>query len=189
MAELMLVMISSLLHTDSGNMKEKFIKNAVLAYYAVHAGIAARREPSGLSEEDQLRPDLQLLLDQHNLLIRCDYCSPYLSLSLHKPQTQFKTAHQACEAKKSKYKQLAEQQKAEFLPFAIESFGGFCHSARNLIRTIVTFANDYLSAWSKEKKRSSLTSTQPSLVQFSAGMLSHLSPPIEHQRGLVDFSL
>jgi hypothetical protein len=62
---------------------------------------------------------------------------------LHKSQTQLKTAHQACEAKKSKYKQLAEQQKAEFIPFAIESFGGLSHSARNLIRTIATFANNH----------------------------------------------
>jgi hypothetical protein len=64
---------------------------------------------------------------------------------LHKSQTQLKTAHQAWEAKRSKYKQLAEQQKAEFIPFAIESFGGLSHSARNLIQTIATFATDHLS--------------------------------------------
>jgi hypothetical protein len=125
--------------------------NAVLAYYSVHAGIAARREPSGLSEEDHLRPDLQLLLDQHNLLIDVTIVHPTCPSHLHKSQTQFKTAHQACEAKKSKYKQLAEQQKAEFIPFAIGSFGGLSYSARSLIWTTATFANDHLSAWSKGK--------------------------------------
>jgi hypothetical protein len=70
---------------------------------------------------------------------------------LRKSQTQFKAAHQACEAKRSQYKHLAEQQKGVFLRFAIESFGGFSHSARRLIRTIATFANDDLSAWSKEE--------------------------------------
>jgi hypothetical protein len=90
--------------------------NAVLAYYSVHAGIAARREPSGLSEEDQLRPDLQLLLDQHNLLIDVTIVHPTCPSHLHKSQTQLKTAHQACEAKKSKYKQLADNRKQSLFP-------------------------------------------------------------------------
>jgi len=137
----------------------------VLAYYSVHAGIAARREPSGLSDEDQLRPDLQLLLDQHNLLIDVTIVHPTCPSHLHKSQTQLKTAHQACEAKKNKYKQLAEQQKAVFIPFAIESFGGLSHSARNLIRTIATFANDHLSAWSKEEIITNINSAIACAVQ------------------------
>jgi hypothetical protein len=113
----------------------------------------------------QVNDSLQLVLDQHNLLIDVTIVHLTCPSHLHKSQTQLKTAHQACEAKKSQYKQLAEQQKAEFLAFAIESFGGLSHSARNLNRTIATFANDHLSAWSKEEIITNINSAIACAIQ------------------------
>jgi hypothetical protein len=42
----------------------------------------------GFSDEDQLRPHLQLLLDQHNLLIDVTIVHPTCPSHLHKSQTQ-----------------------------------------------------------------------------------------------------
>jgi hypothetical protein len=64
------------------NLRHDQVK-AVLAYYAVHAGIAARREPNGLSDEDQLRSDLALFLDQYNLLIDVTIAHPTYPSHLH----------------------------------------------------------------------------------------------------------
>jgi hypothetical protein len=157
----------------------------VLAYYSVHAGIVARREPSGLSEEHQLRPDLQLLLDQHNLLIDVTIVHPTCPSHLHKSQTQFKTAHQACEAKKSKYKQLAEQQKAEFIPSPLRVLDDSLTQRGNLILTIATFANDHLSAWSKEEIITNINSAIACAVQRGNAITALVPLSLS---GLLDFS-
>jgi len=43
--------------------------NRALELYSQHAGIVARVEPSGLTEDNRIRPDLQLLMDQYNKLV------------------------------------------------------------------------------------------------------------------------
>src|SRR5207253_2819280 len=77
--------------------------------------------------------------------------SSYMSISLKQAQTQLQTAHESCEAKKNQYRKLALQE-AEFIPFAIEAYGGLSASALNLINEISLFAPHDLSAWSKEIK-------------------------------------
>ena len=45
-----------------------------------------------------------------------------------------------------------------FIPFAVESFGGLSDSATDLINEISVFASEHLSAWSKEEIIDDLTS-------------------------------
>ena len=80
-------------------------------------------------------------------------------------QTQLKTAHDACENKTTKYIQLAQQHGADFVPFAVESFGGLSDSATDLINEISVFASEHLSAWSKEEIIDDLTSAIACAVQ------------------------
>ena len=56
-------------------------------------------------------------------------------------QTQLKTAQDACETKTNKYMKLAQQQSADFVPFALESYGGISDSANDLINEIYLLAN------------------------------------------------
>jgi hypothetical protein len=139
--------------------------NCMLALYALHAGIVARREPSGLSHDNRTRPDLQLIMDQYNKLIDVTIVHPTCSSHIKQAQTQLKTAHDACELKKNKYNKLAIQQQAQFIPFAIETFGGLSESARNLINEIAIFATDHLSAWSREEIIENLNSSIACAVQ------------------------
>ena len=129
------------------------------------AGIVARKEPSGLSEEDGSQPDLQLLMDQYNKLIDVTIVHPTCPSHIKQAQTQLKTAHDACQLKRSKYTKLAVQHHAEFIPFAIESYGGLSDPALQLIQEISVFASDHLSAWSKEEIVENLNSAIACAVQ------------------------
>ena len=60
---------------------------------------------------------------------------------------------------------LAQQQSADFVPFALESYGGISDSANDLINEISVFASEHLSAWSKEKRIEVLTSAIACAVQ------------------------
>ena len=48
-------------------------------------------------------------------------------------------------AKNGKYMKLAQHQDEDFVPFAVESYGGLSTSE------ISVFASEHLSAWSKEE--------------------------------------
>ena len=139
--------------------------NRALELYSLHAGIIARVEPSGLSQDDRMRPDLQLLMDQYNKLVDVTIVNPTCPSHIKQGQTQLKTAHDACEQKRNKYKNVARQQHAEFIPFAIEMYGGLSNSARSLIQQIAVFAADHLSGWSKEEIVENLNSSVAIAVQ------------------------
>ena len=139
--------------------------NRALALYSLHAGCVARLEPSSLSDDNGLRPDLQLIMDQYNKLIDVTIVHPTCPSHVKQAQTQLKTAHDACENKTNKYMKLAQQQSADFVPFAVESFGGLSDSATDLINEISVFASEHLSAWSKEEIIEDLTSAIACAIQ------------------------
>lgn len=139
--------------------------NRALALYTLHAGCVARLEPSSLSDENRLRPDLQLIMDQFNKLIDVTIVHPTCPSHIKQAQTQLKTAKYACDQKIQKYSNLAQQQSADFIPFAIESYGGLSESASSLINEIAVFATEHLSAWSKEEIMTDLTSSIACAVQ------------------------
>ena len=141
------------------------IKWIALALYSVHAGIVARIEPSGLSEDERIRPDLQLLMDQYNKFVDVTIVHPTAPSHLKQAQTQLRTAHDACESKKNKYKNVSQQHQAEFIPFALESYGGISEAALQLIQEISVFASDHLSAWTKEEIVENLNSAIACAVQ------------------------
>jgi hypothetical protein len=139
--------------------------NRALALYSLHAGCVARLEPSSLSDDNGLRPDLQLIMDQYNKLIDVTIVHPTCPSHVKQAQTQLKTAQDACETKTNKYMKLAQQQSADFVPFALESYGGISDSANDLINEISVFASEHLSAWSKEEIVEDLTSAIACAVQ------------------------
>jgi hypothetical protein len=59
------------------------------------------------------------------------------------------TAATAAVAKKKKYSEMSLLQGAEFIPFAMETYGGVHPSYWQLIKEIGTFAVDHESAWGK----------------------------------------
>jgi hypothetical protein len=139
--------------------------NRALALYSLHAGCVARLEPSSLSDDNGLRPDLQLIMDQYNKLVDVTIVHPTCPSHVKQAQTQLKAAHDACDTKTNKYMKLAQQQSADFVPFALESYGGISDSANDLINEISVFASEHLSAWSKEEIIDDLTSAIACAVQ------------------------
>ena len=57
----------------------------------LHAGCVARLEPSSLSDDNHLRPDLQLIMDQFNKLIDVTIVHPTCPSHIKQGQTQLKT--------------------------------------------------------------------------------------------------
>ena len=120
-----------------------------IALFCSHAGIVSRIEPSGLSEDDRLRPDLHLMMDQYNKFVDVTIVHPTCPSHIHAAQTQLKTAEDAAKAKINKYKDLAKANEGDIVPFAIESYGGYSEAACRLIEEIAVFASTHESAWSK----------------------------------------
>ncbi len=104
-------------------------------------------------------------MDQYNKLIDVTIVHPTCPSHVKQAQTQLRTARDACETKTNKYMKLAQQQSADFIPFALESYGGISDSANDLINEISVFASEHLSAWSKEEIIEDLTSAIACAVQ------------------------
>jgi hypothetical protein len=139
--------------------------NHYLNEYAKLAGMVTRMEPSGLSEDSRLRPDLQLYMDQINQLVDVTIVHPTCPSHLHVAAKQLQTAENAATQKKKKYAQMCENIGANFIPFAIESYGGYSRDALSLIEQIGVFASTHLSAWSKREIMTNLTAAIAISVQ------------------------
>jgi hypothetical protein len=136
-----------------------------LNFYAKLAGMVTRVEPTGLSNDSRLRPDLQLYMDQINQLVDVTIVHPTCPSHVRQAAKQLRTAENAATQKKRKYAEMCENIGANFIPFAIESYGGYSQDALSLIQQIGVFASTHLSAWSKKEIMTNLTAAIAISVQ------------------------
>ena len=117
--------------------------NYALALFAMHAGIVTRIEPNGLSKEDRLKPDLQLIMDQFNKLIDVTVVHPTSPSYLKQAQIQLKTASAAWERKSNKYRKFAEHHSAEFIIFCAHDLPEPSRRAGHQLLTRLTIMQRY----------------------------------------------
>src|ERR1700753_1526479 len=134
----------------------------------IHAGGFAIKEPRQLGGRgDNTRPDLQLLLNGHQVLVDVTIRDPACKTNIqHGSATQqLAAAHRGEAEKKAKYAAMAKTQQAEFIPFAVETYGGMGKSARKLIKRIASVAQDRLQATSEKEVRQQLEESVAIAVQ------------------------
>ena len=120
----------------------------VLHKNTLYAGGIAAMEPPNLSDEDGRRPDIQMILNGQHILsdVRISHpCCP-----THAPDAarhSLATAKKAEAGKIRKYRHTANIQAAQFIPFAVETFGGLGPQAEKLIKQIIITSRDQMILW------------------------------------------
>jgi hypothetical protein len=127
------------------NLRHNTVVHALYAH-AGYAGGAVAKEPSGLSTEDNRRPDLQIVFPGQHILtdvvISHPLCPSHITAASKKHTV---TAQQAEQRKHVNYHQLAEHQHARFLPFSVETTGGMGCDAVELVDQISLACRDHLT--------------------------------------------
>src|ERR1700678_4245567 len=111
----------------------------------IHAGGLSYNEPRDLSGNgNHTRPDLQLVLNGRQLLVDVTIRHPACKTNiLHgSARQQLAAAHKGEAEKKAKYAAMAKTKQAEFLPFAVETYGGLGKAARKLRKRIASSAEE-----------------------------------------------
>jgi len=111
----------------------------------IHAGGLSYKEPRDLSGNgDHTRPDLQLVLNGRQLLVDVTIRHPACKTNIMhgSARQQLAAAHKGEAEKKAKYAAMAKTQQAEFLPFAVETYGGLGKAARKLRKRIASSAEE-----------------------------------------------
>ena len=123
--------------------------NAVLLALYSHvryAGGAATMEPSGLSADSGIRPDLQITFPNQHILTDVVISHPTCPSHMQAASTkQVATAEAAAITKHSTYDKLAITQHARFLPFSVETMGGMSVEAVELVEQIGLACRDHLT--------------------------------------------
>jgi hypothetical protein len=111
-------------------------------------GGQAMREPSGLSDHDGKRPDLQSVFNNKHLL-----SDTVVTHSLAPSLIRWSTVR-SCRAaeikageKHKKYDTLAAQHHATFLAMSVETCGGFSQDAIDLVKYIARGSKETLNLW------------------------------------------
>ena len=111
----------------------------------IHAGGLSYKEPRDLSGNgNHTRPDLQLVLNGRQLLVDVTIRHPACKTNIMhgSARQQLAAAHKGEAEKKAKYASMAKTQQAEFLPFAVETYGGLGKAARKLRKRIASSAEE-----------------------------------------------
>jgi hypothetical protein len=118
-----------------------------LAVIARKTGANVRVEERGMYENAPNIPDLVIWLD--NVCFHIDFVivHPRCKSHLQAAQKRQGAAHQAEAAKRSKYKEHPSEANAIFVPFAIETYGGWGDSALEFLAALKVYAdkNPYLA--------------------------------------------
>ena len=111
----------------------------------IDVGALSSREPRDLSATDQLRPDLLTTLAPDQYMI--DVCVTNPLCKTHLPRAANKmlgaTIH-AANNKIEKYRKMAQDRRMYFMPFAVETTGGWGSQAVEFINTIAGWKADSL---------------------------------------------
>ena len=110
----------------------------ILRTYIRRAGGHAITEPHGLNSIDNKRPDILFYHENKKYLIDVTVRHPLSKSNLTKSTDRLSSAKSAANQKLALYKTLAANQQANFIPFAVETYGGLHSSAIQLLDIIST---------------------------------------------------
>ena len=142
----------------------------VLQRFFEYAGANTTIEPTSLGI-NRIRPDLQVILPGHHYLL--DVCVTHPLCPSHISAAANRTlgaTFSAEQAKSDKYRQLAINLQAEFIPFVIETLGGITKKGEKVLDNIILACSEYQSLWSPAELRKELLGAIAVAVQRGNGM-------------------
>jgi hypothetical protein len=139
---------------------------------ALVLGVQVACEPAGLHTEDGKRPDLQLVLPGRHILTDVAVCH-VLSAGALKSQHALRTtgvARHRETLKRQKYSETTKQQRAEMLPFVVETCGAMAPDAIRLLQIMGEAGQEHLAMWPKHEVIRHLVGSVAIAVQRGVAM-------------------
>ena len=141
----------------------------IIARYTNFAGGIPIVEATRVTEESRTRPDLQILLPgQHYLSdvkVTHPLCPSHVSRYWRKQLGSANAGEEGGENQEYSALGLADQCKAEFISFVVETHGGFSKKSKQLLSNIILASVEHQSLWSPEEIKTELYGTIAIAVQ------------------------
>jgi hypothetical protein len=120
-------------------------------------GAESKWQPRNIDKDADLIPDLEVTWGAHRFLVDVSIRHPAARSNVARGSTgQLKVASQAAREKVRKYEELAAGSRAEFVPFVLESFGGWCTEAADFVRRLTKMARIDDPTWDTNELLSDL---------------------------------
>jgi len=117
-----------------------------IAQWCHRLGLSARIEPR--TEDERQRPDLSIVAGTKRYLVDVTVVNPLaLSNLAVASSAPLATAEKAAKLKLTKYADLAKRSRATFVPFAVETTGGFCKAAVQFVKDVTSAASKLHFSW------------------------------------------
>ena len=158
--------------------------------YAHRSCITTEVEPRRLSIDSRKKPDLKLFIDNTvtlaDITVRHPTAVSHLSTSASAPLATLKAAERE---KTRKYCQMAKENNAKFIPFAVETYGAIGDGARELIRLIANAAYNSSAVYSAKTIEQGLLSAVAIAVQRGNAIVINEAMRTYHNGALNNFSI
>ena len=113
----------------------------ILAIWCRRLGASVVLEPTSLDNRNQNRPDLHVILGHQTYLVDVSIVHPTAPSNVVQAARPLNTAKKREQAKIRQYSSMSRQQNAIFVPFVLETFGGFGKRAVRFLKDIAQFAD------------------------------------------------
>ena len=117
----------------------------LLAELSRTLGADAQIEPVGMFDSSQRRPDLNLIFGTRRVLVDVSVCHPLAPTYGAVAQHPLGTAIRAEQRKRVRYEHLARAADFTFVPFILETTGGWGPAALALVKALSSHANSHAS--------------------------------------------
>ena len=119
-----------------------------LCDWANKLGCIVRREPRDLRDGSNDRPDIDIEIGDKRYLVDVTVrhpCAP--SHAASSSRCSLAAARAAEKEKNRKYEEMARLQKATFVPFAVETFGGMGDCASDFVKQLISEGRKHAYVW------------------------------------------
>ena len=114
----------------------------ILSRYVQRAGGSCYVEPKFYSGK---RPDVHIYFPSSRTMVDVSVIHPGAESYVRRADVPLSAAHARETAKISKYRKVAEAESAFFVPFVLETFGGFGTQALKFVSDVTSLAKENLS--------------------------------------------
>jgi hypothetical protein len=152
------------------NHRHHAVNNALYEAALLLGGQAAK-EVKGLAGNSRLRPDLQMVFHGEHLLSDVMITHPLAPSQLHRTARGRPLAQstQRAQAKHIKYREVARQHRAIFLPFVAETYGGLTPAAVQLVERMARAGQQQVTMWTdNEVKQHIMAHVAIAIQRFTA---------------------
>jgi hypothetical protein len=116
----------------------------ILAIWCRRVNACVTLEPTSLDNRNQNRPDLHVIMGHRLFLVDVSIVHPTATSNVVQAARSLSAAKKREKVKLRQYSEMARQQSATFVPFVIESFGGFGPRAVEFMKEVADFAHQHM---------------------------------------------